>query len=114
MAAGVYDISIVKGTDFALSMTLKDTNGDALNVTNYSFKSQIRRKQSTGIAAEFVVTKTNASNGVIKLALTKAVTSSLPNGKLLYDLIGDDQTVVKQYVKGKVTVVDTVTDTSGM
>ena len=114
MAAGVHNILITKGTDFSLTMTLKDAGGAALNVTNYTFKSQIRRKQSTGTAAEFTITKTNAAGGQIKLALAKSVTAGLPNGKLLYDLVADDSSEVRQYVKGKVTVIDTVTDTSGM
>ena len=114
MAAGVHNIEITKGTDFSLTMTLKDAGGAALNVTNYTFKSQIRRKQSTGTAAEFTITKTNAAAGQIKLALAKSVTAGLPNGKLLYDLVADDSSEVRQYVKGKVTVIDTVTDTSGM
>ena len=114
MAAGVHNIEITKGTDFSLTMTLKDSGGAALNVTNYTFKSQIRRKQSTGTAAEFTITKTNAAGGQIKLALAKSVTAGLPNGKLLYDLVDDDSSEVRQYVKGKVTVIDTVTDTSGM
>ena len=114
MAAGVHNILITKGTDFSLAMTLKDSGGAALNVTNYTFKSQIRRKQSTDTAAEFTITKTNAAAGQIKLALAKAVTAALPNGKLLYDLVADDGSEVRQYVKGKVTVTDTVTDTSGL
>ena len=114
MAAGIHNILITKGTDFSLAMTLKDAGGFALNVTNYTFKSQIRRKESTGVAAEFTITKTNASAGQIKLALTKSVTSGLPNGKLLYDLVADDGSEVRQYVTGKVTVSDTVTDTSGL
>ena len=114
MAAGVHNIEITKGTDFSLTMTLKDAGGAALNVTNYTFKSQIRRKQSTGTAAEFTITKTNAAGVQIKLALAKSGTAGLPNGKLLYDLVADDSSEVRQYVKGKVTVIDTVTDTSGM
>ena len=41
MAAGVHNIEITKGTDFSLTMTLKDAGGAALNVTNYTFKSQL-------------------------------------------------------------------------
>jgi len=114
MAAGTHNISIVRGTDYALAMTLKDNNDDAINVTNYTFKSEIRRKQSAGVAVAFTITKTSASNGVIKLALTAAQTRSLPNGKLLWDMVADDGSEISQYVSGIVTVSDTVTDTSGL
>ena len=114
MAAGTYNITITKGTDYALVMTLKDSSGSAINVTNYTFKSEIRRKESTGVAATFTVTKTNASAGAIKLALTQAQTETLPVGKLKYDLVANDGTEVDQYIKGTVTVIDTVTDTTSL
>jgi len=114
MATGTYNITITRGTDFAISMTLKDGNGTAINITNYTFKSQIRRKESTGLAVEFTITKTSPTNGVIKLSLSKTQTQSLPKGKLKYDLVANDGTEVDQYVKGIVTVVDTVTDTGSI
>ena len=110
MAIGIHNITVTKGTDFAIGMTLTDANGSAINVTNYTFKSEIRRKASTGIDATFTITKTNASAGAIKLALTQAQTNSLPVGKLKYDLLANDGTEVSQYIKGDVTVIDTVTD----
>jgi|TARA_B110000263_G_scaffold193432_1_gene171514 hypothetical protein len=110
MAIGIYDITVTKGTDFSLGMTLTDSNSAAINVTNYTFKSEIRRKASTGIDATFTITKTNAAAGAIKLALTQAQTQDLPVGKLKYDLLAHDGTEVSQYIKGTVTVVDTVTD----
>ena len=114
MAAGTYNIDITRGTNFDVSMTLKSATNTPINVTNYTFKAQIRRKASTGVSAEFTITKTNASGGVIKLALTKSQTQSLPNGKLKYDLVANDGTEVKQYITGTITVSDTVTDTTGL
>ena len=114
MSAGVYNISIVRGTNFDVSMTLKNAQNVAINVTNYTFKAQIRRKESTGVSAEFTITKTNASAGIIKLALTKTQTQSLPKGKLKYDLVANDGTEVKQYITGTITVSDTVTDTTNL
>jgi len=114
MAAGTYNITVTRGTDFAVSMTLKDGNNTAINVTNYTFKSQIRRKEGAGLATEFTIVKTSPTNGVIKLSLTKTQTQSLPKGKLRYDLVADDGTEVDQYIVGTVTVKDTVTDTSGL
>lgn len=114
MAAGVYNINITRGTNFDVSMTLKNAQNVAINVTNYTFKSEIRRKASTGVSAEFTITKTNASSGIIKLSLTKSQTQSLPNGKLKYDLVANDGTEVKQYITGTITVSDTVTDTTSL
>jgi len=113
MAAGVHNIEITRGTDYALSVTLKDNGGSALNVTNYTFKSEIRKKAGVAASATFTITKTNASGGVIQLALTDAQTRALPVGKLKYDLVANNGSGdYSQYIKGNVIVVDTVTDTS--
>ena len=37
MAAGTHNIKIIRGTDYALSVTLKDGDGTAINITNYTF-----------------------------------------------------------------------------
>ena len=113
MAAGTHNIKIIRGTDYDLSVTLKDGDGTAINITNYTFKSEIRRKKSTGVAASFTITKTNASNGIIQLALTNSTTRSLPVGKLQYDLVANNGSGdYSQYIKGDVIVEDMVTDTS--
>ena len=114
MAVGTHNITITRGTDFAIAMTLEDADGTAINVTNYTFKSEVRRKESTGVAATFTITKTNAGAGAIKLALTQAQTQALPVGKLKYDLVANDGTDVSQYIQGTITVVDTVTDTTSL
>ena len=113
MAAGVHNIEITKGTDYALSVTLKDSGGSAINVSNYTFKSEIRKKASVAASATFTITKTNASSGIIQLALTDAQTRALPIGKLKYDLVANNGSGdYTQYIKGNVIVVDTITDTS--
>jgi len=115
MAAGTYNIAIDKGSDFSFTATLKDSAGDAINITSYTFKAEIRRKPETKLEKAFTITKTNASGGVLKLALADGDTRDLPVGVLRYDLVGKDgSSNIERYLTGKVTVTDTVTDTEGL
>jgi len=115
MAAGTYNIAIDKGSDFAFTATLKDAAGDAIDITSYTFKAEIRRKPETKLEKAFTITKTNASGGVLKLALADGDTRDLPVGVLRYDLVGKDgSSNIERYLTGKVTVTDTVTDTEGL
>ena len=116
MATGTYDITIEKGITYDVSITLKDNNNAAINVTNYTFKAEIRRKAETGLEKAFTVTKLNASGGVIELSMTATNTQALPKGKLIYDLVANTcvSNKIIRIITGKVTVIESVTDTSGL
>ena len=113
MAAGTHNITIEKGIDFELTFNLKDSSDAAINVTGYTFKAELRRKASTGVAATFTSAITNASAGQVKISMNATTTRGLPVGKLQYDLVSQDgSSNVKRYVTGTATVKDTITDTS--
>jgi len=115
MAAGTYNITIDKGSDFEFTAEIKDSAGDAINITSYTFKAEIRRKPETKLEKAFTITKTNASAGTLKLALTDGDTRDLPVGKLRYDLTAKDgSNLIARYLTGTVTVNDAVTDTTGL
>jgi hypothetical protein len=112
MAAGIYNISIEKGIHFDVSFTLKDSAGDAINVTNFTFKAEVKRRAETGLIKAFTVTKTNATGGVIALEMTGANTLALPVGKLVWDLVAKDSAnKIRRYLTGDVTVAESVSDT---
>jgi hypothetical protein len=115
MAAGTYNIAIDKGSDFSFTATIKDAVGDAINITNYTFKAEIRRKPETKLEKAFTITKTNASGGIIMLALSDGDTRSLPVGTLRYDLVAKDgSNDIQKYLTGAVVVTDSVTGTDGL
>ena len=113
MAAGTHNITLEKGVDYAATFNHKDSDNEAINITGYTFKSQVRRKASTGVAATFTSAITNATGGQVKLSMAGSVTRTLPVGKLQYDLVSQDGAgAIKRYITGTITVKDTVTDTS--
>tara|TARA_R100001463_G_scaffold9313_8_gene27949 strand:+ start:1931 stop:2278 length:348 start_codon:yes stop_codon:yes gene_type:complete len=115
MAAGTYNITIDKGSDFSFTVTLADSGGSAINISGYAFKAEIRRKPETKLEKAFTISITNGSGGVLKMALTDGDTRDLPVGKLRYDLVGKDgSNNIERYLTGTVTVNDTVTSTEGL
>ena len=111
MAAGIYNIIIDQGSDWAEEFTVKD-NGVARDLTGYSARAQMRAKSSsTSIVGTFVCTLPDAANGVVKMALGNAASSAIAPGTYDYDLeiytVGDAS--VTRLLGGKVTLTPETT-----
>ena len=105
MAAPTYNITLNKGVDYETSITLKDSSNNAINVTSWVFKAEIRRDPDTDVEATFTITKTNASGGIIKLALTDTQTATFTPSILFYDVLLTEPGGNKNYyLEGKLFV----------
>jgi hypothetical protein len=77
MAAGKLDFLIEQGATFKRTITLKDEDGVALNISGWTFEGQIRKKyDSPSILAPF--TCTNIGSGQFTIELSHAITAALP------------------------------------
>jgi len=86
MAAGVYDIVIDQGADFAISMIIK-TNNEAVNLVGQTGFAQLRPSPSSDtLTASFLVTATDAANGELTMRLPYTTTANIAAGKYYYDL----------------------------
>ena len=87
MSAGTYNLVIDQGSDFALDLIIKQS-GSALNLTNYTGRAQLRTSvDASSASATFTVTKTNASEGALKMELgapTEDFVNELGNETLVY------------------------------
>ena len=107
MPAGAYNIAIEQGIHYDVSFTLKGSN-----VTNYTFKAEVRRRPETDLIKSFTITKTNASAGIIALEMTGANTLGLPTGKLVWDLVAKDASnKIRRFLSGDVVVAESVSNT---
>jgi hypothetical protein len=112
MAAGVHNLTVEKGIYFDLAITLSDSAGVALDVTNYTFRAEVRRLSNTRLINSFTVTKTNATDGIIAITMAQSDTLELPAGKLQWDLIGKNgSNEVQRYLYGSVAIIDPVSNT---
>ncbi len=108
--ASISNIFIDQGADFTTTVTVTDSNGDAVSLTGYSAAAQIRKSYSSSTSTAFTTSISNASGGEITITLSDTQTAALEAGRYLYDVLitasGGDKTRV---VEGQVTVNPSVT-----
>ena len=92
-------------TDTILSFTMLDSNKDAINITGYTFKLQVKKKSSDSTAVITANTSIiNATGGEWQAVITKAMASSLDfkNEKYEYDIIYNDTSYDRPLLYGQV------------
>ena len=108
--ASISNIFIDQGADFTTTVTVTDSNGDAVSLVGYSAAAQIRKSYSSSTSTDFTTSISNASGGEITITLSDTQTAALEAGRYLYDVLitasGGDKSRV---VEGQVTVNPSVT-----
>lgn len=108
-----YNITIFKGETFAISVTLKDNAGIAIDLTTATLTAQCRTKGTNAVLFSFVCTKSGTPNdGKFTMSLAASTSAGLTAQKSLeYDVkIAWLNGTVKKYLGGDVQIVDTVTE----
>lgn len=102
------NLVIDQGTTYSVDFEVKDANNEIVDLTNYTGAGQIRKHYTSNTAVSFTV---NAySNGVVRAALTANQTSSLSEGRYVYDIeLTDIGSEVSRIVEGIITVTPEVT-----
>lgn len=103
------DLSIDQGTDYEVTLTLTDENGNILDLSNSNTAAQIRKSYTSLSFTEFA-TSINSSAGEISLSLTADQTGALEAGRYVYDVeLTDATNSVSRIVEGVVTITPQVT-----
>lgn len=110
MAALVYDCIMEQGTTFDNTVyppfAIKDSTGAILDLTNYTARSNMRKKFSdVSATASFTCTKT-VLTGLIQLSMTATQTAAIPSGSYFYDIeiYTSADAIVRRIVQGTITV----------
>jgi len=114
MSAGVYNITIEQGATFIMNATWKDSNGDAINLTGYAARMQIRSDYNSD---ETLVSLTDSSGitlggaaGTIEIQIADTVTQTLTSQKGVYDLeLISSGGIVTRLLQGDATISREVT-----
>ena len=102
---GVKNFDVVKRSDFPLTLTFKDSTGSAMNLNGYTVAAQVWDINRKVKFADFDITYTNRTGGVIDIALTDAQTDNFIVGTLKYDVKLTDPNGDKFYVlEGKLFI----------
>lgn len=89
MAAGYLDLFMDQGSTFNTSITLTDTSGSPLNLSNYVIAGQMKKSYITAnVDAVFTISAANNLSGMVSLSLPYQVTQNLtPDVRYLYDIV---------------------------
>lgn len=77
------NITINQGATYSMEIALYNTSNNALNVTNYTAASQLRKSYESLNAFSF---STSLSNGMLTLSMTSNTTSSMWPGRYQFDV----------------------------
>jgi hypothetical protein len=111
MAAYV-ELYLDQGTTFNSNVTLTDDTTNApLNITGYTFRSQMRRSYySANATATITCSIVNAGAGEISMNLSANTTSNIKAGRYLFDLEAVDTIgSVTRVLEGIITVTPEIT-----
>jgi hypothetical protein len=109
--AAYVEITIEQGANLTSTVTVSDTQGDAINLSSYSAAAQLRKSYYSSTANTLSAIITGNANGQITLSMTAANTANLTPGRYVYDLKitnSVDNSVVR-VVEGTATVLPSVT-----
>ena len=81
------DFTVQRRADFPLTLTFKDSNGDAINLTGYTVAAEVYSEDRSTSYGSFAVTYTNRSAGTIDIKLTDAQTALFSPHELKYDVL---------------------------
>ena len=109
--AAYSEITIEQGANLTSTITVNDTQGDAVNLTTYSASAQLRKSYYSSSANTLTAIITGNANGQITLSMTAANTSNLTPGRYVYDLIITNSTdnSVTRVVEGTAVILPSVT-----
>ena len=107
-----YDFDIYKGTTFSLSLTLKDSDSVAINLSGYSVSGFLRYNYgSSGKLCDLNAVKTTPASGIVTLTVVPSGTAALPCGYAFYDLqiLNTGDGVITRVLDGKASIHPEVT-----
>lgn len=103
------NIVIDQGSDFSTTIDVIDSDGNPLDLTNYTTASQMRKNYATSTAVTFTSSH-NGANGQVTIELSNSETENLDPGRYLYDVeITSNTNIVTRVVEGIATVTPGIT-----
>jgi hypothetical protein len=96
VAPGTYNISLQRRADYYIALQFKDSANTAINLTGWTVAAQAWNQARTTKYADFAVTYTSRSTGLVSIALTAVQTATLPD-EAFYDVLLTNTAGLKEY-----------------
>lgn len=110
MTAGKYDITIEQGSDFSLTLTVKE-GGAVKNLDGFTARGSMRKTYDDTTAHDFTFTSDYDDDGIIIMKMAHTATDDLDAGFYVYDveLVHSGNNTVQRLIEGKAEVTREVT-----
>jgi hypothetical protein len=96
VSPGTYNFTLQRRADYVLQLQFKDSTSTPINLTGWTVASQVWNEGRTTKYADFAVTYTNRSTGMVQIALSTAQTAAFPDAAY-YDVLLTNPSGVKEY-----------------
>jgi len=105
------DLYIDQGTDYNVIISVKNSDGTPINLSNYNVKSQMSKSHYSNTVYDLNAAIYDAVLGSISLGLTSTQSDLIPSGRFVYDVeITQTQTgIKKRIIEGIITITPQVT-----
>ena len=106
------DITCRRGDTFTLEFTFSDDAGDALDLTSYTWKMDVKETDTSSgdIIADNSFTYSGTALGVLTITATAAVMAAVEGGLYVYDLQSNSSGSVKTWVYGLFKINEDVSE----
>ena len=94
---GKKNFTVQRRADFPLRLTFKDSTGSAINLTGYTVAAQVYADPRSTKYADFTVTYTNRTGGIVDISLSDTDTANFTPDILKYDVLLTDGSGNKEY-----------------
>ena len=102
---GKKNFTIQRRADFPIKLTFKDSTGSAINLSGYTVAAQVYDESRSTKYADWAITYTDRSNGIIDMNLTDTATATFTPNVLFYDVLLTEPSGSKNYyLEGKLVV----------
>ena len=105
------NITIPQGTDFSTTITISDSTGDALNLSNISSATcMMKSGYDSSSGSTMGISIDNATSGIISLSIAAVDTDDLRYGWKVYDILGlTSGNELMRLAQGKINLTPKVT-----
>ena len=102
---GKKNFTVDRRADFPIKLTFKDSTGSAINLSGYTVAAQVYDESRTTKYADWDVTYTDRSNGIIDMNITDTATATFTPSILFYDVLLTEPGGLKNYyLEGKLFI----------
>ncbi len=108
---GTIDFDLVRGDSFAMTLTIKNSDGTSRDLSDWVFAGQVRSDPDALTAlADFTFDLTSAADGIITGMLTPEDTETFSGRFVYYDIqLTTDMGFVRTAPRGRLIIIKDVT-----